>query len=122
MKERSLQCARFRHAAGVVDSDATSRAVAVANGSAVLPVWNNGTQLDVMTAPSGHRLIGFRRTGARAGAVLFQKLGVSISQWNALDEAAVERFATSTNIWQGKRLGLVEGDLQHFINYYNRFR
>ena len=33
-----------------------------------------------------------------------------------------EIFATSTNIWQGQRLGLSSDDLKIFINYYNDFR
>lgn len=37
-----------------------------------------------------------------------------------IDQA--EKYATATNIWQGKRLGLTDEDLQWFQQYYDFFR
>lgn len=33
-----------------------------------------------------------------------------------------EVYATSTNLWQGRRLGLSSADQQLFTDYYNYFR
>ncbi|MFM9276638.1 WXG100 family type VII secretion target [Paenibacillus jiagnxiensis] len=52
----------------------------------------------------------------------FNKLGLSIREWNDLPEEIVERYATGTNIWQGKKLGLVPDDLKIFEDYYKRYR
>jgi hypothetical protein len=52
----------------------------------------------------------------------FEKLGLSVSDWNKLPDAFVEKFATSTNIWQGRRLGLSDGDLDMFVRYYDEWR
>jgi hypothetical protein len=41
-----------------------------------------------------------------------------------LDQGIIraEKFATAPNIVQGKRLGLSQGDLQYFIDYYKYWR
>ncbi len=52
----------------------------------------------------------------------YNKLSVTPKQWNALDNNFVERFATATNIWQGKKLGLSNDDIRLFQNYYDGYR
>ncbi len=52
----------------------------------------------------------------------YNKLGISPKGWNALSDEFVERFATSTNLWQGKKMGLSPEDLGIFQNYYNGWR
>jgi hypothetical protein len=39
-----------------------------------------------------------------------------------LDKATVERFATATNVWQGRMLGLAPVDLAEFESYYRFYR
>ncbi|MBL8918245.1 MAG: Ig-like domain-containing protein, partial [Myxococcaceae bacterium] len=48
--------------------------------------------------------------------------GGTYQEWKALDSAVQERFATSTNIWQGRWLGLGADDLELFRTYYEFYR
>jgi hypothetical protein len=52
----------------------------------------------------------------------YNKLGANPKVWNGLSDEFVERFATSTNLWQGKRMGLSPEDMNIFENYYNGWR
>ncbi|RUT37758.1 hypothetical protein EJP82_27765 [Paenibacillus anaericanus] len=52
----------------------------------------------------------------------FNKLNLSIREWHGLPEEFVERYATGTNIWQGKKLGLTTEELKIFENYYKYYR
>ncbi len=47
----------------------------------------------------------------------FSKTGGSVKGWRAVDGNVKEQFATATNIWQGKRLGLSDGELADWIRY-----
>jgi hypothetical protein len=52
----------------------------------------------------------------------FEKLGLSVSQWDKLPERFVEKFATATNIWQGKRLSLTGEEMGWTKNYFDEWR
>jgi hypothetical protein len=52
----------------------------------------------------------------------FEKIGSSVTEWNKLSTSHVEKFATATNIWQGKKLGLTQQELAWTRNYYNKAR
>lgn len=52
----------------------------------------------------------------------YNKLRLSPREWDALDDGYVERFATATNVWQGRRLGMSPEDLRMFQAYYDGFR
>jgi hypothetical protein len=60
----------------------------------------------------------------RLGIIVILKnyIDLSIKQWNDLPEDLVERYATGTNIWQGKKLGLTPEELKVFEDYYKKFR
>ncbi|GBK62832.1 hypothetical protein PbDSM24746_28360 [Paenibacillus macerans] len=51
-----------------------------------------------------------------------QALKLGRKEFMALPDEQAERYATSTNIWQGKRMGLSDEDLQWFQQYYDFFR
>jgi hypothetical protein len=52
----------------------------------------------------------------------FEKLGSNLSEWNQLPTEFVERFATATQLWQGKRLGLAKDEMNMVTDYYNAWR
>ena len=52
----------------------------------------------------------------------YEKLGVSLSEWNRLPTNYVERYATATNIWQGRMLGVSEKDMPMITGYYEAWR
>ncbi|MNI89954.1 hypothetical protein D3C73_1474240 [compost metagenome] len=51
-----------------------------------------------------------------------QSIKLGRKEFMALPVEQAERYATSTNIWQGKRMGLSDEDLQWFQQYYDFFR
>lgn len=51
-----------------------------------------------------------------------QSLKLGRKEFMALPIEQAEIYATSTNIWQGKRMGLSDEDLQWFQQYYDFFR
>lgn len=50
------------------------------------------------------------------------KMGSNTSVWNKISMKEAEVFATSTDVVQGKLLGLSSNDLKLFENYYKGVR
>jgi hypothetical protein len=77
----------------------------------VIMLANNFGNAKIMAASILHEVRHLRQYN-KLGRTAFLDRGV----------IRAEKFATAPNIVQGKRLGLSQGDLQYFIDYYKYWR
>ncbi len=82
-----------------------------AKGEPVLELNKNFGNAKMMANTILHEMKHYRQS-LKLGRKGFMELPVELA----------ERYATSTNIWQGKRMGLSDEDLQWFQQYYDFFR